>query len=50
MGWGRALERMGERGCELDLVAGAHWSSVERQVGMEEMVNIVLLVIQCSCL
>jgi len=51
MGWGRALERVGERGCELDLVGvWVLWVMDEEKKKKREMVNIVLLVIQCSCL
>jgi hypothetical protein len=49
MGWGWALERVGERGCELDLVDGGCLGFRERKIETEEMVNIVLLVNQCSC-
>jgi hypothetical protein len=48
MGWGWALERVGERRCELGLVDRGYLGFGERKIEMEEMVNIVLLVNQCS--
>lgn len=50
MGWGGALERVGEGGCELDLVGVWVLWVIDEEKKKREMVNIVLLVIQCSCL